>query len=94
MDAGLWGGIIGAAVGTLGGIIGTVAGIRSATTPAARSFMIRCSVWMWVAVVTFVVLLMVLPQPYNWLLWIPYAPALPLSIRFINRRLGELQPRN
>jgi hypothetical protein len=35
--------------------------------------------------------LFVLPKPFNWLLWVPYAIALPLGIRWSNRRQLEIR---
>jgi len=53
--------------------------------------MIRVSIFTWIAVSIFVAALMLLPKPYNWLLWIPYGIALPLAIIRWNRRQMEIR---
>jgi uncharacterized membrane protein YfcA len=91
MDAGLIGGIIGGALGVAGGAIGTYFSIRNTSGPNERSFMIRVSVVAWVAVTAFLGGLLMLPKPFNWLMWVPYAIALPLGIRWSNRRQLEIR---
>jgi len=91
MDAGLIGGIIGGAIGVLGGAIGTYFSIKNTAGPSERSFMIRVSVVAWVAVTAFLIGLLMLPKPFNWLLWVPYAIALPLAIRWLNRRQLQIR---
>lgn len=86
MDAGLIGGIIGGAIGLGGGAIGTYYSIRNTQGPRERSFMITVSAIAWIAISGFLVGLLMLPKPYNWLLWVPYGIALPLSIRWCNQR--------
>jgi hypothetical protein len=48
--------------------------------------MIKVSAIAWVAVTAFLVGLLMLPKPYNWLMWVPYGIALPLGIRWCNQR--------
>lgn len=91
MDVGLIGGLIGGAVGIAGGAIGTYFSIKNTAGPTERSFMIRLSVVAWIAVTAFLVGLFMLPKPFNWLLWVPYAIALPLGIRWSNRRQLEIR---
>lgn len=86
MDIGLIGGIIGGAIGLAGGTVGTYYIIRNTLGPRERSFMIKVSAIAWVAVTAFLVGLMMLPKPYNWLMWVPYGIALPLGIRWCNQR--------
>ena len=86
MDAGLVGGIAGAVIGVLGGLAGTYFSIKTTVGPRERRFMIRAAIVAWVAVSAFVVGLLALPRPYNLLLWIPYAIALPLGLLWSNRR--------
>lgn len=86
MDPGLIGGIVGGSVGLLGGVIGTYASIKNTNGPRERAFMIKAAVMTWIGVTLFLALLFLLPRPYNFLLWIPYAIALPLGIRWCNRR--------
>lgn len=80
------GAIIGGAVGIAGGAIGTYFSIKDTDGPRERSFMIRVAAIAWVVVTAFVVGLVLLPRPFNWWLWAPYVVALPLSIRWCNRR--------
>lgn len=91
MDPGLVGGIVGGGLGLAGGVIGTWFSIRNTSGSRERAFMIRVSAIAWVAVTAFLAGLLLLPQPYNWLLWIPYGIALPLAIRSLNRRQQQIR---
>jgi hypothetical protein len=86
VDAGLVGGIVGATIGVLGGLVGTYFSIRNTAGPRERRFMIRVAIVAWIAVSAFVAGLLLLPKPYNLLLWIPYGIALPSGILWCNRR--------
>jgi len=78
-------------LGVLGGAIGTYFSIKNTSGPRERAFMIRVSIFTWIAVSIFVAALMLLPKPYNWLLWIPYGIALPLTIIRWNKRQMEIR---
>ena len=86
MDTGVIGGIVGAGIGVLGGLVGTYFSIKNTAGPRERRFMIQVAIVAWIAVSAFVAGLLLLPRPYNFLLWIPYAIALPLGILWSNRR--------
>jgi len=86
VDVGLIAGIVGGAIGLAGGAIGTYFSIKNTLGPRERSFMVNVSAIAWVAITAFLVGLLTLPKPYNWLLWLPYGIALPLSIRWCNQR--------
>ena len=86
MDAGTFGAVIGGALGLLGGAFGTYMSIKNTAGPRERQFMVRSSIVIWIAVTMFVVLLVVLPSPYRWLMWIPYVIALPIAIISLNRK--------
>ena len=86
MDGGLVGGITGGILGLAGGAIGTYASIKNTAGPRERQFMVRTAVIAWALITLFVILLFVLPNPYRWLLWIPYGVALPLAIVSLNRK--------
>ena len=86
MDAGLIGGVVGGAVGVLGGAVGTYFSIKNTSGPRERRFMVQAALIAWVAVTAFVVGILMLPRPFNFLLWIPYGIALPLGITWCNRR--------
>ena len=86
MDAGLVGGIIGGTLGLAGGAIGTYASIKNTAGPRERQFMVRTAIVAWVLITLFLILLFVLPNPYRWLVWIPYGVTLPLAIVALNRK--------
>lgn len=86
MNAGLVGAIIGGALGVAGGAIGTYFSIKNTAGPRERSFMIRVSTVGWIAVTAFLIGLLMLPRPFNFLLWVPYGIALPVGIIWCNRR--------
>jgi len=90
MHPGLVGGLVGGAIGLAGGIIGTVVSIRSTQGPRERAFLIRASAFFWTVGLLFIALLLFLPSPYKWFLWIPY-PLIFLTIPYGNRRLRELR---
>ena len=91
MNAGVIGGIIGGVIGIAGGIIGTWCSIRNTRGARERQFMIKASIVAWIALGVFLALLFLLPDPYRWLMWIPYGILLPLGIMRINRRLAEIR---
>lgn len=86
MNLGFVGGIVGAVIGVLGGVVGTYFSIKNTAGPRERRFMVRVAIVAWIAVSGFVVALLLLPRPYNVLLWIPYGIALPVGISWCNRR--------
>lgn len=91
MDAGLVGAIIGSVIGVAGGAIGTYFSITNTNGPMERAFMVKVSVIAWVAILLFLGLMMLLPSPYRFLLWIPYAVLLPLGIIKTNKRVTEIR---
>jgi hypothetical protein len=86
VDAGLIGGMIGGGLDMVGGAIGTYCGIKNTLGPRERRLMVKVSLISWVAITVFLVGLMMLPKPYNILLWAPYGVALALGIRWCNQR--------
>lgn len=93
MDAGLVGGILGGTLGLLGGAIGTYASIKNTQGPKERAFMVRASVIAWIGIITFLVLLLALPKPYNYLMWAVYGILLPLGIVKTNKGLAAIRDR-
>jgi len=83
--------IFSVSLGLSGGAIGTYFSIKNTSGPRERAFMIRVSIVTWIAVSIFVAALILLPMPYNWLLWIPYGIALPLTIIRWNKRQMEIR---
>jgi hypothetical protein len=86
MDENLIGGIVGGVIGVLGGVVGTYFSIKNTAGPRERTFMIQVAVIAWLAVTVFLIGLLMLPRPFNFLLWVPYGIALPLGILWCNRR--------
>ena len=86
MDENMVGGIVGSVIGVVGGIIGTYFSIRNTAGPRERRFMIQVAVAAWLLVTAFVIAFLMLPRPFNFLLWLPYGVALPLGIIWCNRR--------
>jgi uncharacterized membrane protein YfcA len=85
------GGVLGGMVGLAGGVIGTYYSIRNTHGPRERRVMVRAAIGTWSAVVTFLVLMLMLPSPWRWLLWIPYGILLPAGIIFGNRRHQQIR---
>ena len=80
------GGVVGGVLGVAGGIVGTYFSIRNTNGPHERAFMIKSAVVGWIAILVFLGLLLMLPNPYRWFLWIPYSILLPIGILYGNRR--------
>lgn len=91
MNIGVAGAIIGSAIGLIGGAIGTYFSIKNTAGPGERSFMIRVAVIGWNAVTVFLLGVLALPKPFNWLLWVPYGIGLPLGIHWCNRRQAQIR---
>lgn len=85
------GGGLGVLFGVAGGAFGTYCSIKNTRGPRERSFMIRVASLWWLAAILFIGLLLVLPDPYRSLLWIPYAVLLPLGIIHGNRRQQRIR---
>jgi hypothetical protein len=84
MHPGIIGAIAGSVIGIFGGVVGTYFSIRNTNGPKERSFVMKASAVTWVAVVTFLCALLLLPAPYNHLMWIPYGLLLGFGIRKFN----------
>lgn len=91
MNSGLIGGILGAIIGTIGGAVGTFFSIKNTNGPKEKAFMIKCAVVGWIAIIVFLLLLLFLPKPYNYLLWIPYGIALPMAIIYLNKKQRDIR---
>ncbi len=94
MDPGVLGGIMGGIFGVMGGAIGTYFSIKNTNGPLERAFMIKASVITWIAVIIFLIVLLTIPVPYNYLAWIPYGILLPIGIYKINKTQAELRERD
>ncbi len=91
MNAGLIGGILGVTIGIIGGLIGTYASIKNTNGPKEKAFMIKAAIVFWIASMVFLLSLILLPKPYNFLPWIVYLIALPMAIIYINKKQREIQ---
>lgn len=80
------GGFAGGVLGLAGGIIGTYFSIKNTNGPLERSFMIKSAAVCWIAVLIFLGLLLGLPNPYRYFMWIPYSILLPFGIIYSNRK--------
>lgn len=85
------GGLLGGVIGVLGGALGSYLSIKRTTCPAQKSLMTRFSLMVWLSLTVMLALLLILPSPYNHLLWIPFGPFLPVSIVYVNRRLWDIR---
>ena len=81
----------GAALGLLGGVLGTWVCIMNTRGRRERAFAAWASAAMWLAILGFLAAMWFTPVPYRFLMWLPYAVALPLAIRFGNRRLEAIR---
>ena len=91
MDILLTPGLIGGFIGILGGVVGTYFSIHSTKTPVERRFMVRAAIWTWLGVSAFLAALFLIPVPWRWLAWLPYAIILPFAIRHMNRRQNAIR---
>jgi len=83
---GLIGGIAGGVIGVAGGLVGTYFSVKNTNGPRERAFMVKSAVVCWLGIILLLALLLGLPDPYRWFVWIPYGILLPLGITFGNRR--------
>lgn len=88
---GLIGGIAGGVVGLLGGIAGTYVGVSNARGPRERGFIARMAVLTWALTLGMLAWLLYAPPPHNYLAWVPYALALPVTLRAMGRRQAALR---
>jgi hypothetical protein len=91
MHPGTVGAIVGCVLGLLGGAAGTYFSIRNARGPRERAFVVKASVITWVAVIAFLAGLLVLPSPYRFGLWAPYAILLAYGVRAWNRSQARIR---
>jgi len=94
---GLVGGLLGGAIGVAGGIFGTWCSVRAAQSDRERRYLVRWAVYFWVGISVFLALLFLLPEPYRWFLWLPYALALGWAVHRCNvgqMKIRETEARN
>jgi hypothetical protein len=90
-QVGTIGAILGCIFGFAGGAFGTYCSIKNTSGPLERKFTIKASIVGWIAVMIFLTLLLALPTPYRFFLWIPYGILLPIGIRYWNKRQAEIR---
>jgi len=95
MNSGALGGLIGGIVGIVGGIaggaIGTYFSIKNTNGPRERAFVIKASIVAWIAILAFLAGLLLLPSPYRYFLWGPYAILLPMGILTWNKKQAQIR---
>ena len=91
MNAGVIGGTIGCVVGVIGGIIGTYFSIRNTNGVREREFMIRVAVLVWGLAVVFVGLLLILPNPYRWFVYLPVGLLMGMGIPYLNKKQQSIR---
>ena len=91
MHPGTVGAIVGSVLGLLGGAAGTYFSIKNTRGPRERAFVVKASAITWVAVITFLAGLLLLPSPYRFALWVPYAFFLAYGIRAWNRAQARIR---
>jgi dipeptide/tripeptide permease len=83
--------IIGVIIGIVGGLIGSYFSIKDTNGPKEKSFATKAVIISWIAGIVFLTLLFYLPKPFNDLIWIPYVIALPLAIRYWNKKQQKIR---
>ena len=84
-------GLIGGIFGTMGGVLGTYVSIKSAKGPIERAFIKKTAVIVWIIVSVFIGLLLTLPKPYNFLLWIPYGITMLIGVPKLRKKHTEIR---
>jgi hypothetical protein len=91
MDSGMLGGIAGSILGVCGALFGTYCSIKNTAGPRERRFMIQNALIAWILIALFVALVLLLPNPYKWLIFIPYGTLLPIAITVCNRKQRQIK---
>jgi len=88
---GIIGGIAGCVRGCLGGALGTYCSIRAAKNAAAKTFVKKASAVNWLVAIIFLAILIFTPRPWNFMIWVPYGLLMSFGIRYMNKRIFELE---
>ncbi len=91
LDAGTIGAIVGSTLGVAGGVLGTWMSIRNTPAGDQKRFIVKVAISVWLGVLLFVALLLTLPSPWKWLLWLLYVPILLLFIVYTNRSMAKMR---
>lgn len=78
---GLIGAVGGTLLGFLGGVYGTWNSIQQTNGPRERAYVKKMALMFFIVVSLFVVLVFVLPDPWNYYIWLPYGLWLTSTIR-------------
>ncbi len=82
---------IGLLIGLGGGIYGTYSSIKNSKTEKEKQFIIRSSIPIWLFMILFLLCLMLIPQPYNFLLWVPYGIVFPFGLRYFIKKHRQIR---
>jgi len=91
MHPGLIGGMAGVVLGMAGGVIGTWCALKNVNGPKERAFMRRAVTIGWIAIILFLSLLLLLPNPYRWFVWIPWSLFFSVGLRPLIRKHDEIR---
>jgi peptidoglycan/LPS O-acetylase OafA/YrhL len=69
----------------VGGAVGTVCTVRRARGPRERNVLLWACIAAWIAAVSFIAGVMIIPRPFGVLLWLPYAVCVPLGVSLSRR---------
>jgi len=87
----LVGGIAGGILGVIGGIIGSYFSIKNTNGPKEKTFMVKTSICMWLLVVILLFCVFLIPVPYGFFAFAPYAIILPVGISILNKKQKKIK---
>ena len=90
-DSGLIAAIVGSSLGVIGGIVGTVVGVINTKPGAERAFALRVSAVLWLAMFGMLAWLVLVPQPYSVLVWVPFSFGLPMMLLWVRKKQDAIR---
>ncbi|GAB4316989.1 MAG: hypothetical protein Kow0019_17850 [Methanobacteriaceae archaeon] len=91
MHPGFIGAIIGVTVGIIGGLIGSYYSIKNTKGPLEKTFIKKVILVFWIFGIIYLLLLITIPIPYNFLFMTCSFIIFPFFIRYINNKLKKIQ---
>ncbi len=91
MNRGLILGILGSVIGLAGGIIGSYLSIKNTNGPKEKVFVKKAVLGFWIGIIVFLIFLLIIPVPYNNIMWIVYGILLPITIIYFNKRQEKIR---
>jgi len=91
MHPGYIGAIIGVTVGVIGGLIGSYYSIKNTKGSLEKVFIKKFIILFWIFGVIYLLLLIYIPIPYNFLVLTCFFIIFPFIIRYVNNKLKKLQ---